>query len=253
MINRASKDWSEMKMRLLQPDKPSKHYLKWSIMPYRQLGGAGAYDQPTGNVVDSGVFSLPEDDEVDKDDSYIFVAHSNVTEWLAERRQRTGGDKDEKYMLQWLMSESTAYKQRCGRGNLIWRAQHLFGLEAPGDSDSIYFKPETDKGVAPNVTEVPECPVFGAVIDILPNATDSTCIVLSDELDKTGTPCAIKIDEAAAQQIATRVSELADAAQATRAPESDKTEESEDDTGAGSRFGASITGLSFAAALACLF
>lgn len=133
----------------------------WFIISYHRQGGVGEWNQRSGFHVDTGDFAVPEQFEKN-DDSYIFVANSNVSEWILDVSSwRHGGVKAQKYMIRWAITAH--FGKRCSTMS-TWEANNLFMIEAPGDSDLVYFDPDTETGVVPDVTKIPsvlECPIMG--------------------------------------------------------------------------------------------
>ena len=163
--------------------------IRYFIMPY------GEGHRPSGIFVDRGLLSaLPGDDA---DEHQVYIANSNVTDWITGGRQSSDG-----YMLQVYISWSTDDEQceyyQSGNNTI------MFSLEGPNPDRRVSM------GVEPEVVGVPECPVFSLMVELRPNATHPSCPGLVDrDTGREATPCAVKVDDALASRIDAEVASLA--------------------------------------------
>lgn len=173
--------------------------LSWDIMPYSRG------DVPGGITYDDGEFNVTSPSQaIDLGgDTFVFVANSNVSGWIGEKR------RDERYMLNWHV-QWWDFRDRCGSENTGVFGNLMFSVEAPSEEGRDWQIPEHGHGVAPDVMKLSECPVLGSVVDILPNATMPGCSFVQGEFSaRTGTPCAVKVDGPVKSGIASRAAELA--------------------------------------------
>ncbi|RSL53407.1 hypothetical protein CEP54_010393 [Fusarium duplospermum] len=182
----------------------------WHIMPYSH-GWV-----PGGITWDEGEFEAK--DSPDDNDTIVFVANTNVTEWIHQK------DRGDRFRLQWHLEWDFRDEYDC-------RKSYVFG--------GIMFSIETEweakispdgKGIGkkPNVLDVPECPVLGSVV-LLQNNTD-ICSSVLDMGNNTaeGTPCAVTVDKALASRISSQAASSATSAylataSPTQAPEPTET------------------------------
>lgn len=164
----------------------------WAIMPYSD----GV--TPGGITYDMGTFPLADEDDISEDDSHVFVAYTNATEWVGEKRPR------DQYALQFYI-QWPGYERRCGNANAGSVSGHLmFSVEAPYETEHRERWPEEDdpKVYKPEVKGVPECPEFGVAIGISADARNSTCPgVVHDYTGREKDPCAVVVDAGAARDI----------------------------------------------------
>lgn len=169
--------------------------LSWVITPYTQ----GLI--PTGQAYGDGKFVVPDE----ASGPVILVGTSNVTAWI---RRKMRGDR---YMLRWSVVWD-GLVERCGYNTSIITGGLMFGIEADWESEpGAYGAEDAGKGKAPDIMQVPECPVVGAVVDITPSATTSStsCPTVVGNTGRQGNPCAVKVDRAVASSISSQVASLA--------------------------------------------
>jgi hypothetical protein len=174
--------------------------ISWDIMPFAQ-GWI-----PGGLVYDQGQFAvLPPEVTDANNDTFIFVANSNVTAWIHKKNR---GDR---FAVNWHVNWPE-YQLRCGNVGTDVFGHILFGVEGAWereDGGSTGWD-DAGQGVAPDVMALPECPVLGAVVEIRPNATNSSCPVVIDEnTGREADPCRVVVDEAVASSIASQAASLA--------------------------------------------
>lgn len=167
----------------------------WDVMPYSE----GRI--PSGLYYDDGQFALPGPG--DDNDTFIFVANSNVSAWIDRKH-----DLGDRFALQWHLVWLDL-EERCGHRHVFGHI--LFGVEAPWESKpGVGDGPDVANGVAPDVMDVPECPMLGSVVEIRPNATEPSCpSVVDEDTGREGTPCAVKVDKAVKSSIASQAASLA--------------------------------------------
>ncbi|KAM0421365.1 hypothetical protein ACHAPT_010900 [Fusarium lateritium] len=182
----------------------------WHIMPWS--GGV----IPGGITFDEGDFETkhqPKDN-----DTAIFVANTNITEWLHET------DFDDQFRLQWHLEWNST--DDCDPEESVVFGGIMFSLETESEAS----RSPDGKGIGkkPNVLDVPECPVLGSVV-LLRNTTDICSRVLDMENNTAeGTPCAVTVDKALASSISSQAASSATSAflataAPTRAPEPTET------------------------------
>ncbi|RMJ19488.1 hypothetical protein CDV36_000841 [Fusarium kuroshium] len=168
----------------------------WHIMPYSH-GWV-----PGGITWDEGKFEAknPPDDN----DTVVFVANTNVTEWIHQKDQ---GDRFRlQWHLEWDFRDGCDYK---GKGSYVFGGI-MFSIETEWEAE----RSPDGKGIGkkPNVLDVPECPVLGSVV-LLQNST-GICSSLLDMGNNTaeGTPCAVTVDKALASSISSQAASSATSA-----------------------------------------
>jgi hypothetical protein len=117
-----------------------------------------------------------------------------------------------KYVLQWYLY-FRELEERCGRNE----PSAMGGLPSEGglmfDATNQDCVPDYGIGecevVPKDVAATSECPEFGAVVEIRPNATSAECPVVEKLLSREGNPCAVELDEAMISTISSQVSSLA--------------------------------------------
>ncbi|RSL53762.1 hypothetical protein CEP51_014834 [Fusarium floridanum] len=119
----------------------------WHIMPYSH-GWV-----PGGITWDEGKFEAknPPDDN----DTVVFVANTNVTEWIHQKDQ---GDRFRlQWHLEWDFRDGCDYK---GKGSYVFGGI-MFSIETEWEAE----RSPDGKGIGkkPNVLDVPECPILGYV------------------------------------------------------------------------------------------
>ncbi|KAH8650097.1 hypothetical protein BX600DRAFT_474068 [Xylariales sp. PMI_506] len=175
-----------------------KVVVEWDIMPY-DYGNV-----PGGVLWDQGIFTLP-DGTADDNEPWILVGNSNVSSWIHLKDTYP----QDRFMLQWVVFW-TDYDDACGGdAPSAFGSGLMFSIETDYEETVL----GEDAGIVPDVTQVPECPIFGTMVEISLNSTNATsCPAVVDEnTGLTGNPCAVKINSGAASDIALLASSAASA------------------------------------------
>lgn len=168
--------------------------LSWHIMPY-------SYGRIPGGITwDEGDFET--NISPDDNDTVIFVANTNVTEWIHQK------DHDDRFRLQWHLEWD--FRNECdSKGSYVFGGI-MFSIETEWEAK----KSPGGEGIGkrPDVLDVPECPVLGSVV-LLQNTTD-ICSWVVDMGNNTadGTPCAVTVDEVLASSISSQAASSATSA-----------------------------------------
>ena len=144
--------------------------------------------------------------ETAADTTLFLVGFTNVTEWLAEYNYTRAAD--DRYLLQWdlywanLVETCTEPASWVGSG--VVGGTLMFSIQTAGRNGESGRQSKVH-----DVQEaIPECPEFGGLVQVGPslNATEPECPALELLEARQGNPCAIKVDQAAASSISSRVS-----------------------------------------------
>ncbi|KAM6529923.1 hypothetical protein FALCPG4_008046 [Fusarium falciforme] len=169
-------------------------FLSWHIMPY-------SYGRIPGGITwDEGDFKT--NNSPDDNDTVVFVANTNVTEWIHQK------DQDDRFRLQWHLEWD--FRNECDyKGSYVFGGI-MFSIET--EREAIKSPGGKGTGKRPNVLDVPECPVLGSVV-LLRNTTD-ICSRVLDMGNNTaeGTPCAFTVDKALASSISSQAASSATSA-----------------------------------------
>lgn len=186
----------------------------WDVMPF------GEGRTPGGIRYDMGDFEMLEDGG---DGTSIFVANSNVTGWI-EKKNRRG----EKYGLIWNVLWP-GLKERCGTEGTNVFGNIIFDVQTEWERRET--RVEVPMGLTPDIKEVPECPVFGTVVEIRPRVGNSSCVTVVDEdTGRDGEPCAVGVDKELASEIESRAASMAASmATSTASPTPSDSGEQDDD------------------------
>jgi hypothetical protein len=158
-------------------------------------------------TVDYGDIQVSSNDVTPADTALFIVDFTNVTDWIQYGRPIPPATKytpavDDRYLLQWSIVWTSLFPT-CAKFD------SLVAADLPADG-ALTFNIQTDwEGEIHDVQEgIPECPEFGALVQIgpPPNATKPTCPGFEILESREGSPCGVKIDEAAASNISSRVS-----------------------------------------------
>lgn len=151
-----------------------------------------------GRLTDSG--ALGEKGSLDKGNYTVLVTYTDVSEWIEYKKP---GDV---FVLRWNLSWPHRGDQ-C-EGEPWWDGRSKVIGE-------IHFSIETDgerewgksKAVEPDVARAGECPVLASVVEIRPNAANSSCPEIVTGME--GTPCDVVVDNELAGSIESEVARLA--------------------------------------------
>ncbi|MBE3041554.1 hypothetical protein IMZ48_03035, partial [Candidatus Bathyarchaeota archaeon] len=151
-----------------------------------------------GSIMDSGI--LKEESRTQLSENYtVFVDYTDVYDWIKHK------EKDMLFSLQWDLWRESDREEECrvsyGSGEL------QFSIMRDGEQERLGL------GVEPDVAKAGECPVFGTVVEIWPNVTDSRCpdITITNEGSPggiEGKPCEVVVDDELAGSIKTEVARL---------------------------------------------
>lgn len=184
--------------------------VEWEIMSCP----GGQFNENTSSEITWGVMQpVFATNETAADTTLFLVDFTNVTEWVQWGQPIPPATEykpavDDRYLLQWYVywtdlprtcpkSESLV-GAGVGKGALMFNIQTVWGKEGSGWQGEIHDVQET----------IPECPEFGARVQIGPawNATRPECPMLELLETRQGNPCAVKVDQAAVSSISSRVS-----------------------------------------------
>ncbi|KAL2127116.1 hypothetical protein VTI74DRAFT_11307 [Chaetomium olivicolor] len=170
----------------------SNFSILWNIMGFRD----GSI--PVGWAHVMGWFKIPQPSPAD-DGTILLVDYTNTTEWI-----RSKDDPDWRFALQWYV-QSPEHEKRCGRGSVnAHSTRQMFNVVPDFERKFYGFE-----GALRDPVVTTECPDFGGVIEVRPNATNPDCSVVDLIKDRQGKPCDVKLDQAAVTSIASRVSSMA--------------------------------------------
>lgn len=178
----------------------------WQII---QLPG-GQLNLTLPATVDYGNIDVLSNDGTSEDTALFIVDFTNVTHWIQYGRPIPPATKytpavDDRYLLQWSIVWTSLF-QTCTK------FESLVAADLPADG-ALTFNIQTDwQDEIHDVQEgIPECPEFGALVQIgpAPNATKPACPGFEILESRNGSPCAVKVDDAVASSISSRVSSSA--------------------------------------------
>jgi hypothetical protein len=163
-------------------------------------------------TVDTGDFQV-FGNETSANTALFLVGFTNVTSWIHNGVPIPPATEytpavDDRFMLRWsivwtsLFGTCTKFESLVSAdppadGALTFNIQTLWGEEGAGWHGEIHDVQEA----------IPECPEFGGLVQIgpPPNATKPACPGLEILESRQGSPCSVKVDQAAASSISSRV------------------------------------------------
>jgi hypothetical protein len=165
------------------------------------------------STVDFGNFPVFSNQTTSADTTLFLVAFTNITDWFRPIPPATQyiPAVDDRFLLHWSIVWTSLF-QTCTKfeslvaahvpadGALTFNIQAVSGEEEGGTGW---------QGEIHDVQEaIPECPEFGALVQIgpPPNATKPACPGFEILESREGSPCSVKVDQAAASSISSRVS-----------------------------------------------
>jgi hypothetical protein len=157
----------------------------------------------------------------------FLVGFTNVTSWIKygvpiPPATEYAPAVDDRYLLTWSIVWNGLFERNCTKfeslvkayeiadGALKFNIQTVWGQEGTGWQGEIHDVQEA----------MPECPEFGGLIQIgpPPNATKPACPKFEILESRQGSPCAVKVDQAAASSISSRVSSSVTSSYISRYP-----------------------------------
>ncbi|KAK4148978.1 hypothetical protein C8A00DRAFT_38430 [Chaetomidium leptoderma] len=172
------------------------------------------FNSTSSSTVDYGDFQVLSNETTSADTPLFLVTFTNVTDWIQYGRPIPPATKytpavDDRYILQWSIVwtslfgtctkfESLVAAKLPADGALTFNIQTVWGEGGTGWQGEIHDVEEA----------IPVCPEFGGLVQIgpPPNATKPACPGFEILDSRQGSPCAVKIDQAAASSISSRVS-----------------------------------------------